>query len=144
MSKTPVRHSITVTSSISAAEGVCEQLLAELETHHFSREDIFAVHLAFEEAFANAARHGNKMDECRKVDIDYSVTNGKVEISLTDGGDGFDPKAVPDPRCGENIYKTSGRGLFLIRSYMDKVGFNKCGNCIYMTKNKSKKTRSGK
>jgi anti-sigma regulatory factor (Ser/Thr protein kinase) len=53
---------------------------------------------------------------------------------LTDEGEGFDPEAVPDPRNGENLLKTSGRGLLLIRSYMDEVMFNDRGNCVHMVK----------
>jgi serine/threonine-protein kinase RsbW len=108
-----------------------------LEVNNFSRDGVFAVHLALEEAFINAVRHGNKMDPTKEIKIDYSVGSDKVEISMTDEGDGFDPDSVPDPRCAENLYKTKGRGLLLIRSYMDIVKFSKQGNRIHMVKHKS-------
>jgi len=142
--KTPGNHLISVRSKTLAVEDVYEQILTKLKNNHFSPEDIFAIHLALEEAFTNAIKHGNKMDECKKVEIDYSITSQKAEISVADEGDGFEPEAVPDPRCGENLYKTGGRGLFLIRSYMDSVRFNESGNRIHMVKNKSRKHRSGK
>ena len=57
---------------------------------------------------------------------------------MMDEGDGFDPNDVPDPRCGENLYKIDGRGLFLIRSYMDVVEFNEPGNQVHMVRYKEK------
>jgi len=137
-SKAPVNRSIVIESVPSAIEGVCERIILELEANNFSQEDVFAIHLALEEAFLNAIRHGNKMDAEKEIKIDYSVDLGKIEISITDKGDGFDPESVPDPRCGENLYKIEGRGLFLMRSYMDVVRFNERGNCVCMVKYKGK------
>ncbi len=128
---------MVVASVPGAAEAICKKLLSELEAGNFGREDIFAVHLALEEAFINAVEHGNQMDPAKKIKIEYSVGRDRVEIFLTDEGDGFDPDAVPDPRCGENLYKTEGRGLLLIYSYMDTVEFNERGNHIHMVKHKS-------
>ncbi len=127
-------RSLVVESKPSAIVGVCGRVLSELESHNFSQDDVFAVHLALEEAFINAIRHGNKMDATKKVRIDYSVASDKVEISMTDQGDGFDPEAVPDPRIGKNLYKPEGRGLFLINSYMDVVKFNESGNSVRMVR----------
>ena len=66
----------------------------------------------------------------------------KIEITMTDQGDGFDPGAVPDPRCAENLYRPEGRGLLLMRSYMDSVEFNECGNCVHMIRHKEESTRA--
>ena len=137
-SKTPVSCSIIVASKPSAITGVCESILSKLLSNSFTQDDIFAVHLALQEAFINAVKHGNKMDPHKKIRIDYVVSTKKVEISMTDEGDGFDPDTVPDPRCGENLYKACGRGLFLIRSYMDVVEFDKPGNSMHMIKYKQK------
>jgi serine/threonine-protein kinase RsbW len=78
------------------------------------------------------------MDPAKGVKIDYLVAPDKIEVTVTDEGDGFDPEAVPDPRYGENLYKPEGRGLFLMRSYMDAVEFNERGNSVYMVKYKKK------
>jgi len=136
--KTPISRSIVIKSVPTAIDGVCEQIILELKANNFSQEDIFAVHLALEEAFLNALKHGNKMDAKKEIKIDYSMDLGKIEISLTDKGDGFDPESVPDPRCGENLYKTEGRGLLLMRSYMDVVRFNERGNSVHMVRYKQK------
>jgi len=129
---------MVVESRTSAIDKVSEHILSELEGNGFSREDIFAVHLALGEAFINAVKHGNKMDPAKKVKIEYSVGSDKIEVSVTDEGDGFDPEAVPDPRCGENLYKPEGRGLFLMKSYMDVVRYDQHGNCVYMVRYKEK------
>jgi serine/threonine-protein kinase RsbW len=112
--------------------------MSKLEANGFSQEDIFAVHLALQEAFTNAVSHGNKLSPDKEVKIDYSVGLDKFEVSLTDEGEGFDPDAVPDPRYGDNLYRPEGRGLLLMRSYMDEVKFNDSGNCVYMARYRGK------
>ncbi len=141
-SKGPISGSVVVESRPSAIIEVYKRILSELESKKFKREDIFAVHLSIEEAFLNAIKHGNKMDPGKSVKIEYSVDLDKVKISMTDEGDGFDPVAVPDPRCGENLYKTYGRGLLLIRSYMSEVAFNSRGNCVHMVRYKGQPSLS--
>jgi len=121
-----------------AIKGLCGEILSELQSRSFSEEDAFAVHLALQEAFMNAIEHGNDMDPSKHVKIDYLVSPDKIEISLTDEGAGFDPQAVPDPRCGKNLYKANGRGLLLIRSYMDVVEYTEQGNCLHLIRYKEK------
>jgi serine/threonine-protein kinase RsbW len=135
-SKTPVSGSIAVKSVPKAVSQVCTGILDALNAGQFSQEDIFAVHLALEEAFINAVKHGNKMDPTKQIQIDYSIGVDRIEISVTDQGNGFNPAAVPDPRFGENLYRPEGRGLLLIRSYMDVVEFNKSGNSLHMVRYK--------
>jgi serine/threonine-protein kinase RsbW len=134
VSERPVSRSIVISSVPSAITGVCREVQDRLEANNFSEDDAFAVRLALEEAFLNALKHGNRMDSSRKVRIEYAVCPEKVEISLADEGMGFDPESVPDPRYGENLYKSEGRGLFLMRSYMDAVSFNERGNCVHMVR----------
>jgi len=138
VSRAPINVSIVVKSRPSAVVEVCEQVLSKLEPYGFDKDDIFAVHLALEEAFLNAVKHGNKMDSSKDVKIEYSVDFDKVEISLTDEGDGFEPASVADPRYGEDLYKPGGRGLLLMNSYMDVVKFNERGNSLYMVRYKEK------
>jgi len=137
-SGTPINRSVAVESTPSAIAGVYKHILSELKANNFGQEDIFAVHLSIEEAFANAIKHGNKIDPNKEVKIDYSVDLDKVEISMEDEGEGFDPDSIPDPRYGGNLYKTEGRGLLLMNSYMDVVEFNKRGNCVHMVRYKVK------
>jgi serine/threonine-protein kinase RsbW len=138
VSRAPITFSIVVKSEPSAVVEVCEQVLSKLEANGFDKDDVFAVHLALEEAFLNAVKHGNKMDPNKEVKIDYSIDLDKIEISLTDEGNGFEPSSVADPRCGEDLYKPGGRGLLLMNSYMDVVKFNERGNSLYMVRYKEK------
>ncbi len=136
VSKTSSHCSIVAASTQTAVESVCMEVISEVQANGFSAEDVFAVHLALEEALTNAIKHGNKMESDKDVKIDYSVCSDKVDIVMTDEGEGFNPDLVPDPRCGDNIYRPEGRGLLLIRSYMDVVEFNKKGNKVHMVKHK--------
>lgn len=137
-SKTPINRSIVIASMPSTVADACEQILSELEANNFSEEDIFAVHLALQEAFLNALKHGNKMDAGKEIKVKYTLDVDRIEISMTDEGNGFDPNSVPDPRRGENLYKIEGRGLLLMRSYMDVVKYNERGNCVHMVRYKEK------
>lgn len=136
--KTPISRSIALESMPSSIIKVCKQILSELKANDFSQEDAFAVHLALQEAFLNALKHGNKMDAGKQVKIDYVLDSDRIEISMTDEGNGFDPGSIPDPRVGQNLYKAEGRGLLLIRSYMDVVRFSERGNCVHMVRYKEK------
>lgn len=137
-SETPFSRSVAVESTSSGIVGVCKDILSELEARGFKQDDIFAVHLALEEAFINAVKHGNRMDPTKEVKISYSVSVNKVEITMGDEGGGFEPNSIPDPRYGDNLYRTEGRGLFLIRSYMDVVKYNERGNVVRMVKYREK------
>jgi serine/threonine-protein kinase RsbW len=137
-SETPISRSIALESTPLALIEAYRRILSKLEANGFSKEDIFAVHLALQEAFTNAITHGNKMSPNKEVKIDYSVGSDKFEVSMTDEGEGFDPDVVPDPRYGENLYKPAGRGLLLMRSYMDVVEFNEHGNSVYMARYRGK------
>lgn len=130
----PTEKSMLVESSTDAVEEPRRWLLSQLKQYDYGDDDAFAVHLAFEEAFYNAMKHGNKMDSQKKVKIECSIASDRVEISMTDAGGGFDPEAVPDCRVGDNLYKTEGRGLLLMRSYMDLVEFNEVGNSVHMVR----------
>jgi serine/threonine-protein kinase RsbW len=136
--KTPEHYSIVVESVMSAITGVYNQILSKLKENAFGKDDIFAVHLTFEEAFFNAVKHGNNMDPNKKVKVEFAVDTEKVEITVTDEGPGFNPEEIADPRYGDNLFKPGGRGLLLMNSYMDTVKFNERGNSVYMIRYKEK------
>jgi serine/threonine-protein kinase RsbW len=141
-SESTVHNSIVLANQISELEHLCQKLLTQARENGFSDEEIFAIHRAIEEAFLNAVKHGNKMDVNKKVKVDYLINKDKFDISVEDDGSGFRPSEVPDPRNGENLYKSSGRGLLLMQSYMDSVRYNEQGNCVHMVKYRQK-TDSG-
>lgn len=79
--------------------------------------------LAVTEATTNAIIHANKCDLNKKVRIDVEVVENKLYIRVKDEGKGFDPAKVPDPTEPENLLKDSGRGLYLMRVYMDDLKY---------------------
>ena len=81
----------------------------------------FGVDMAVREAITNAIVHGNQEDEAKAVEVTFNCLEHALEIEVKDQGKGFDPMDVPDPTDPANILKTSGRGIFLMRSFMDDV-----------------------
>lgn len=81
----------------------------------------FGIDMAVREAITNAMVHGNQEDETKSVEVIFNCLGNALEIEIRDQGEGFDPTGVPDPTEPANILKTSGRGIFLMRSFMDEV-----------------------
>lgn len=127
-------HKIVISGLVSELERVCDTILSEVRSCNYSEDDIFATHLVLAEALANALKHGNGNDRKKTITVEYSISPKRIDISVTDEGSGFKPAEVPDPRCDENIFKTFGRGVLLMRSYMDKVEYNDVGNSVHMVK----------
>jgi serine/threonine-protein kinase RsbW len=81
--------------------------------------------VAVRESVINAIKHGNANDEAKRVHIEFAplvrdISPG-VTVRVRDEGNGFDPSHLPDPLAPDNLLKSSGRGIFLIRSFMDHV-----------------------
>ncbi|WP_334270137.1 ATP-binding protein [Edaphobacter sp. HDX4] len=94
------------------------------------------IELAVCEALVNAIVHGNELDPSKRVYVTcHCVMDGEVCISIQDEGPGFDPGCVPDPIAPENLLLTSGRGIYLMKMFMDEVSFRKRGSVVQMRKN---------
>ena len=106
------------------------------------------VSVAIRESVINAIKHGNHYDATKHVFVDLETqSNGQPELSIRvrDEGEGFDPEEVADPLAPENLLKASGRGIFLIRSFMDNVQLRRApegGMEIRMTKRAPSDTSS--
>ncbi len=87
-------------------------------------ERLAALLLAVTEATTNAIIHANKCDVNKLVTVDVQVDKTKITIKITDEGEGFDPSVIPDPTQPENLLKDSGRGVYLMRVYMDELNYN--------------------
>ncbi len=81
--------------------------------------------LAVTEATTNAIIHANKCDQSKMVTINVKVNETKLVVKVKDEGEGFDPADIPDPTEPENLLNESGRGVFLMRVYMDNVEYNR-------------------
>lgn len=123
-------------SSIDNASSVVAEIFAMLEEREWSGHDLFAVHLAIDEAIVNAVRHGNKFDESKSVQVTAEVGHASFFIEVIDEGAGFNPADVPDPTADENLDKPSGRGVMLMKSFMTEVDYLGRGNHLRMRKDR--------
>ena len=111
---------------LDVVQAVSEQLgrLAGLDD-----ESLHWVAVAVRESVINAIKHGNGGDAHKPVHVDFTPLDAAsprgIAIRVRDEGPGFDPESLPDPLAPENILKASGRGIFLIRSFMDEVALHK-------------------
>ncbi len=141
-SETPEKQdsaSATLAHDRAAIDAFVEGMLAKLEALGYESSSVFAVRLAFEEAIANAFRHGHAtLPEDTPIDVEYEIGADSVRISVEDRGPGFDPEEVPDPTLDVNLDKPSGRGLMLMRAYMSDVSHNESGNRVIMVYDRPK------
>ncbi len=80
--------------------------------------------VALREALVNAIQHGHRFDDHRQVEVGFRVVTGKVMVvTVRDRGPGFDPSAVADPRTPDNVTRPSGRGIFFMRRFSDRIRF---------------------
>jgi serine/threonine-protein kinase RsbW len=127
---------LVIASEFPAARKAEEAVLGEVARQGYDKSSIFAIKLAMEEGLNNAIRHGNGMNPAKKVQLSYDIRGDRVVIGIADQGVGFDPLNVPDPTADENLEKPSGRGIMLMRAYMDEVRFSKDGRHVRMVKRK--------
>jgi serine/threonine-protein kinase RsbW len=88
------------------------------------------------EAIANAINHGNRGDVRKNIEVALTVQANTLSVAIQDEGPGFNPADLPDPLSPENLLKPGGRGIFLIKSFMDRVDFEFTdhGTCLRMQK----------
>jgi len=130
----PNAREMVVPSDLVAAKVTEQRILDEAEAYNYSDVNRFAIKLALEEAITNAIRHGNRNDPTKHITVRYRITPDEAVIWLSDEGSGFDPEVVPDPTLDENLNKPNGRGIMLMRAYMDEVSFGKCGSHVRLVK----------
>jgi serine/threonine-protein kinase RsbW len=129
--RSPYSGRILLTNRPDDISAIRDRLLKAIESCAFPDAAGFAIRLAFDEAIANAFKHGHAAlpgDEPIVVTID--VDRSAVRITVEDRGPGFDPERVPDPTLDENLARPSGRGIMLMRAYMTDIRFNERGNRV--------------
>ena len=125
---------VVIPSDTTEARRIQEDIERQIAALKVSEQEVFSIRLALEEALVNAIKHGNQMDRSKQVRIGYLLLLDRLEIHITDEGNGFDPEDVPDPTAVENLERPCGRGLMLMRHYMTEVAYNSRGNTVSMTK----------
>jgi anti-sigma regulatory factor (Ser/Thr protein kinase) len=129
---------IVIPAEPASIPKVSEGVKQLLQGKGWSEDELMPVELALDEAMANAIRHGCKNDPSKQVQcIVTTEANGEVMIVVRDPGPGFDAAKVPNPLEGENVLKSSGRGVFLINQLMDEVGFAEGGRVVQMKKRRA-------
>lgn len=125
-----------VITKLEEVRHVQAEVKESLQANQFGDRDQFSVELALEEALVNAIKHGNQLDPAKRVFVRYEILPDpdRFEIRIEDEGPGFDPADVPDPTAIENLERPCGRGLFLIRNFMNDVRYHGRGNVLTMTK----------
>jgi serine/threonine-protein kinase RsbW len=125
-----------IPSTLRAAREPEDVILREAEARGYAEETLFAVKLALEEAMTNAVKHGNDCDPGKRVTVRYRVTDETIEVVVRDEGGGFEPDGVPDPTTPDRLPLPNGRGIMLMRAYMDQVHYRRNGTEVYMMKRK--------
>jgi serine/threonine-protein kinase RsbW len=104
--------------TVDSAEQTASRIASE---SGFGDDEVMQIAMAVREAAVNAVLHGNAYDPEKKVELEFERTPKALVITIRDQGKGMDMAKIPDPLAPENLLKTSGRGIFLIRSFMDSV-----------------------
>jgi serine/threonine-protein kinase RsbW len=114
---------MSLASEIRLVDLVHEASQRMAEIAGFEEDDALNVALAVREAVINAITHGNGGDPSRRVDVTLATNGAGIRVTVRDHGAGFDPGETRDPTAGDNLLHSSGRGLLLIRAFVDEVKF---------------------
>jgi len=130
-------NQITIPSSLNYLPEVDEYVEGKLRKLGVDENKLADIAISVTEAVTNAVVHGNKNDLKKKVFIKLKADSSRVEITVEDEGNGFDPESIQNPIEEGNLLKEVGRGVFILKSLMDKVDFiiqPQKGTIVKMTK----------
>jgi serine/threonine-protein kinase RsbW len=106
--------------SVAEVEAAAEKLAIDAG---LDEDESFKIAMALREAAVNAVLHGNEYDSSKKIHVSMQNNGSSLVFTVADEGKGLDPDSLPDPLAPENLLRGTGRGIFLIRSFMDEVNF---------------------
>ena len=131
-----------IPSEISAISPLAERLMRLVEGSHCVTGEETAVELALREALSNAVVHGNRLDARKLVHVRCRCKVGEgISLIVSDQGQGFDPRTIPDPLTVENLEADHGRGIHIMKLVMDEVSFEQRGTDVRMRKSPAHKAR---
>ena len=123
----------TIDSFTNEVGAASDRIMRFVQTLPCAQADLGNLRLALFEALSNAIIHGNREDPSKSVSVCAGCDGlGQVLIAVTDQGDGFDPAALADPTCADNLSSTHGRGVFVMRHLVDEVEFNFGGRQVVL------------
>jgi len=93
----------------------------------FGEEDLDRIGMSVRECMVNAVVHGNRYNSHKKVHLSLSRTPERFTVRVADQGEGFNPDELPDPLAGDNLLRHSGRGIFLMKAFMDDLQVRSLG-----------------
>ena len=107
-------------STLESVDSAEELAVGVAQRAGFDEDDLMKIGMAVRESMVNAVVHGNRYNAHKKVRLLVTHSPERFTIRIADEGEGYDPANIPDPLAPENLMRTSGRGIFLIRSFMDE------------------------
>jgi serine/threonine-protein kinase RsbW len=107
-------------STLESVDQAEDRITAIANSLGFPEEEVFRIGMAVREAMVNAVVHGNRYSADKRVHLAAGPNAGRLEIRIVDQGTGFQPRETPDPTSAENLLKESGRGMMIIRSFVDE------------------------
>jgi serine/threonine-protein kinase RsbW len=129
----PQPVTLAIVNDPAAIQQAQDQVLSAVEREGYPKASVFAIRLALHEAISNAFHHGHKdLPKTAPVSLTFRVSPEAVELAIRDQGPGFDPGSVPDPTLDANLELPSGRGLMLIKAYMESVDYRDNGRLVEM------------
>ncbi|MGI4853747.1 MAG: ATP-binding protein [Janthinobacterium lividum] len=124
MPNTPtVRTNLILASTLETVDRVEQEAEGFAKRFGFDEDDVSNIAMAVREATVNAVIHGNCYNREKQVTATFEATDADLIFRVGDQGSGFDAQNIPDPLSPENILRGSGRGVFLMRAFMDEVHF---------------------
>ena len=130
-------NQITIPSSLDYLPKVDEYVEGKLRKLGVDKDRLADIAVSVTEAVTNAVLHGNQNDLKKKVQIELKADSSRVEITVEDEGNGFNPESIQSPVEEGNLLKEAGRGIFILKSLMDEVDFiisPRKGTIVKMTK----------
>jgi len=120
----PKTFELIIPSRLEALESV-QRLVTEAALEYKLSEDFaYWMELSISESMINAIRHGNRCDPSKNAHLRISLNGSELEIIVEDQGTGFNLDSLADPTETQNLLKPSGRGILIIRSFMDEVNLS--------------------
>jgi serine/threonine-protein kinase RsbW len=121
----PKRFELTIPSRLEEMESVHHLIQQAVKEYELTDELAHWIELTISESMINAIQHGNKADPSKEATLKISSTGDDIEIIVEDQGPGFTLDKIADPTDNANLLKPSGRGILIIRSFMDEVDLSR-------------------